>query len=410
MKIIHLKKTLLLALFIAILIPMHGQWYASNLKKAEKQTRFLISQCSERKLIPRTYSPENGVEYVRIQDWTSGFFPGVLWLLHYHTKDEYWKKEAIHFTELLSPIQHFTNHHDVGFMIMSSYGLGYALNKDKDYEQVLINSANALITRYREKAGTIQSWDKRVSRTGIPWECPVIIDNMMNLELLFKVTKLTGNPVYYDIAIKHADNTLKNHIRPDNSTYHLVNYDLATGKVTDKDTWQGFSRNSTWARGQAWGIYGFVMCYRETGEQRYLDATIRLTDFYLNHKNLPADLIPLWDFNVGEPGYVPDWEYKPNGDNTISRDASAAAIMASALLELSTMSPELHKKYFKVAETMIKNLSSPRYFADLRTNGGFILKNSVGNMPRGLEIDVPLNYADYYYLEALYRYKNMNKK
>lgn len=410
MKIILLKKPLLLILFIAILTPMHGQWYASNLKKAEKQTRFLISQCSERKLIPRTYSPEHGVEYVRIQDWTSGFFPGVLWLLHYHTQDEYWKKEAIHFTELLSPIQHFTKHHDVGFMIMSSYGLGYALNKDKDYEQVLINSANALITRYREKAGTIQSWDKRVSRTGVPWECPVIIDNLMNLELLFKTTKLTGNPKYYEIAIKHADNTLKNHIRPDNSTYHLVNYDLATGKVTDRDTWQGFSRNSTWARGQAWGIYGFVMCYRETGEQRYLDAAMRLTDFYLNHKNLPTDLIPLWDFNVGEPGFVPDWDYKPNGDNTISRDASAAAIVASAILDLCSMSKELHKKYFKQAEIILKSLSSPRYFAEIKTNGGFILKNSVGNMPRGLEIDVPLNYADYYYLEALYRYKNMNKK
>jgi unsaturated chondroitin disaccharide hydrolase len=295
-------------------------------------------------------------------------------------------------------------------MIMSSYGLGYALNKDTTYKQVLINSANALITRYREKAGTIQSWDKRVSRTGVLWECPVIIDNLMNLELLFKATKLTGNPIYYDIAIKHADNTLKNHIRPDYSTYHLVNYDLCTGEVTDKDTWQGFSRNSTWARGQAWGIYGFVMCYRETGEQRYLDAAINLTDFYLNHNNLPKDKIPFWDFNVGEAGYVPDWDYKPNANQEISRDASAAAIVGSALLELSTMSPELHRKYFKVAEIMIKNLSSPRYFADLKTNGGFILKNSVGNMPRGLEIDVPLNYADYYYLEALYRYKKMNKK
>lgn len=410
MKDIFLKKTLLLALFIVILIPTNGQWYSSNLKKAEKQTRYLISQCTERKKIPRSYSPENGVEYVRIQDWTSGFFPGVLWLLHSHTKDDYWKKEATYFTELLSPIQHFTNHHDVGFMIMSSYGLGYAINNDITYKQVLINSANALITRYREKAGTIQSWDKRVSRTGVSWECPVIIDNLMNLELLFKAAKLTGNSNYYDIAIKHADNTLKNHIRADNSTYHLVNYNLSTGEVTDKDTWQGFSRNSTWARGQAWGIYGFVMCYRETGEQRYLSAAINLIDFFLNHRNLPKDKIPYWDFNVGEAGYVPDWDYKPNNNQEISRDASAAAIVASAILELSTISKELHKKYFKQAETMLKSLSTPRYFAEIKTNGGFILKNSVGNMPRGLEIDVPLNYADYYYLEALYRYKKMNKK
>jgi hypothetical protein len=185
---------------------------------------------------------------------------------------------------------------------------------------------------------------------------------------------------------------------------------LNTGEVTDKDTWQGFSRNSTWARGQAWGIYGFVMSFRETGEQRYLDAAINLTDYYLNHKNLPKDLIPPWDFNVGESGYVPDWDYKPNGNKKISRDASAAAIVASALMELSSMSAELHKKYFKTAERILKNLSSPRYFADVKTNGGFILKKSVGNMPRGLEVDVPLNYADYYYLEALYRYRKITQK
>jgi hypothetical protein len=410
MKDIFSKKPLLLALSLAFLLQANGQWYSKNLKDADKQTRFLISQCSERQLIPRTYTPENGVKYVKIQDWTSGFFPGVLWLLHYHTNNDYWKQEAIHFTELLSPIQHFTKHHDVGFMIMSSYGLGFALNNDPGYRQVIINSANALISRYRETAGTIQSWDKRVSRTGVDWECPVIIDNMMNLELLFKATQLTGDKKYYDIAIRHADNTLKNHIRPDNSTYHLVNYDLKTGKVTDRDTWQGFSRNSTWARGQAWGIYGFVMCYRETGEQRYLDTAVKLADFFLNHRNLPKDKIPLWDFNAGEAGFVPDWDYQPNGNKPISRDASAAAIVASALLELSTMSPELHAKYYSAAETMLKSLSSPAYFAKVKTNGGFILKNSVGNQPRNDEVDVPLNYADYYYLEALYRYKKMNTK
>lgn len=410
MKDTLLRKSVVLTLFVALLAPANGQWYSTYLKKAEKQTRFLIDQSPERKLIPRTYSSKTGVEYVRVEDWTSGFFPGVLWLLHYHTNNDYWKKEAIHFTELLSPIQHFTKHHDVGFMIMSSYGLGFALNNDPAYREVIINSANALITRYREKAGTIQSWEKRVSRTGVDWECPVIIDNLMNLELLFKVAQLTGDQRYYDIAIRHADNTLKNHIRPDKSTYHLVNYDLETGEVTDRDTWQGFSRNSTWARGQAWGIYGFTMCYRESGEQRYLQTAIELADFFLNHKNLPKDKIPVWDFNAGEEGYVPDWDFRNANGNLQSRDVSAAAIVASALLELSTLSAELHSKYYTVAETMLKNLSSPKYFARYQTNGGFILKKSVGNMPRGLEVDVPLNYADYYYLEALHRYKQMNKK
>jgi unsaturated chondroitin disaccharide hydrolase len=405
-----IRKTLVSLILMALLLPVSAQWYTSKIKQAEKQTHYLLSQCTEKKLIPRSYSSDNGVEYVGIKDWTSGFFPGVLWLLHYHTNNPVWKQEAMHYTQLLSPIQHFTQHHDVGFMIMSSYGLGYALNNDPAYREVIINSANALITRYRESAGTIQSWDKRVSRTGVEWECPVIIDNLMNLELLFKVAKLTGDQRYYDIAILHADNTMKNHIRPDKSTYHLVNYDLITGKVTDRDTWQGYSRNSTWARGQAWGIYGFTMCYRETGEQRYLQTAIDLVDFFLNHKNLPKDKIPLWDFNAGEKGYVPDWDISNANGSMHSRDASAAAIVASALLELSTLSAELHKKYFRVAETMLKNLSSPKYLARYKTNGGFILQKSVGNMPRGLEVDVPLNYADYYYLEALHRYKQMNKK
>lgn len=408
--IANIRKTLAVVLLLNLLFPMQAQWYKTKIQQAEKQTNYLIGQCAEKKLIPRTYCTENGVEYVGIQDWTSGFFPGVLWLLHSHTNNEYWRQEATHFTQLLSPIQHFTKHHDVGFMIMSSYGLAFALNNDSSYRNVIINSANALITRYRETAGTIQSWEKRVSRTGVPWECPVIIDNMMNLELLFKVSKLTGDNKYREIAIKHADNTLKNHIRPDFSTYHLVNYDLNSGEVTDKDTWQGFSRNSTWARGQAWGIYGFVMCYRESGEKRYLDAAIHLADFYLNHKNLPKDKIPYWDFNAGEEGYTPDWKFTPEPFKPVSRDASAAAIVASALFELSTMSNELHAKYFKVAETMLKNLSSKPYFADYKSNGGFILKNSVGNMPRGLEVDVPLNYADYYYLEALLRYKSILRK
>lgn len=405
-----IRKTLVVVLTLNLLLPVQAQWYKKTIKLAEKQTRYLVNQGEGNKLIPRTYCTENGVEYVGIQDWTSGFFPGVLWLLHAHTNNDYWRQEANHFTQLLSPIQYFTKHHDVGFMIMSSYGLGYAQNNDSSYRNVIINSANALITRYRETAGTIQSWDKRISRTGVNWECPVIIDNMMNLELLFKVSKLTGDNKYREIAIKHADNTLKNHIRPDYSTYHLVNYDLTTGEVTDKDTWQGFSRNSTWARGQAWGIYGFIMCYRESGEKRYLDAAINLADFYLNHKNLPKDKIPLWDFNVGEKGFVPDWNYTPDANKPISRDASAAAIVASALLDLCSISDELHTKYFKTAETILKNLSSKPYFADYKTNGGFILKKSVGNMPRGLEIDVPLNYADYYYLEALLRYQSILRK
>ena len=409
--IAKLKKSLSVVLLLVLIFPLQAQWYKKNIKQAEKQTLFLLNNSEGNTKIPRSFCNEHGVEYVRIEDWTSGFFPGTLWLLNAHTNNNAWVKHAERYTELLAPIQHFNKHHDVGFMIMSSYGLGYLHNNDPKYREVIVNSANALITRYRPVAGTIQSWDKRISRTGVVWECPVIIDNMMNLELLFRATDFTGDTKFRDIAIKHADNTLKNHIRPDFGTYHLVNYDLNTGKVTDRDTWQGFSRNSTWARGQAWGIYGFVLMYRETGDKKYLDTALNLTDFYLNHKNMPSDLVPPWDFNVGEKGFVPDWDYKPAPNVPVSRDASAAAIVASALFELSTFSKEYHDKYFKVAETTIKNLSTKPYFAAPKTNGGFLLKYSVGNMPRGLEIDVPLNYADYYYLEALLRYKSIiNKK
>ncbi len=406
-----LKKTVLIVFLLNLLLPVQAQWYNNKIKCAEKQTRYLIEQCGDKKLIPRTYcSKKDEVAFVVIQDWTSGFFPGVLWLLHAHTNNPYWIREAQIYTQQLSPIQHFTKHHDVGFMIMSSYGQGLAQTNDTSYRTVIVNTANALLTRYRETAGTIQSWNKRLSRTGANWECPVIIDNMMNLELLFKATEFTGDKKYYDIAIHHADNTMKNHVRPDYSSFHLVNYDLTTGAVTDRDTWQGFSRNSTWARGQAWGIYGFTMCYRFTGEKKYLNTAIKMADFFLNHKNLPKDKIPCWDFNVGEAGYIPDWKYIPDAAKPISRDASAATIVASALLELCTFSDELHAKYFKSAETMLHNLSSKPYFAANKSNGGFILKNSVGYLPGGIEIDVPLNYADYYYLEGLLRYKSIIKK
>lgn len=403
---IQLKSLVILILLITGLQTNSAAWYDKIIKRAEDQTRLLLETIPDTDSLPRTYY--NGkVRMVDVEDWTSGFFPGVLWLLHYHTEDLVWKNQAERFTQKLFPIQYYKGDHDVGFMMMSSYGLGYKLYPNDVNKKILVNTARSLSTRFVKNAGTIQSWNKKRSHAGKLWECPVIIDNMMNLELLFAATKFTGDESYKRIALEHADNTLKNHVRSDYSSFHVVSYDPITGTVTDQDTWQGFSKYSTWARGQAWAVYGFTMCYRETGEQRYLDAAVKMADYYLNHENLPKDKVPYWDFNVGQQGYTADWGYDESSNAKTLRDASAAAIISSALLELSTFSPALHEKYFKVSEQTLKTLASSKYLAKKGTNGGFILKHSMGNYPRNSEVDVPLNYADYYFLEALFRYKNM---
>ena len=220
----------------------------------------------------------------------------------------------------------------------------------------------------------------------------------MNLELLFWATQATGDSTFYDIAVKHADTTLKNHFRADNSLYHGLNYNPETGEIKHYQAGQGFSEKSAWARGQAWGLYGYTMMYRFTKDRKYLEQAIKIAEFTLNHPNMPKDLIPYWDYNAPD---IPD----------ALRDASAAAINCSGLLELSQyVSGERAKKYYKAAEKMLQTLSSPAYTAEEGTNGGFILKHSVGNIPSGTEIDMPLTYADYYYVEALCRYKSLNDK
>lgn len=232
----------------------------------------------------------------------------------------------------------------------------------------------------------------------VPDDYVVIIDNMMNLELLFWATQATGDSTFYDIAVKHADTTLKNHFRADNSLYHGLNYNPETGEIKHYQGGQGFSEKSAWARGQAWGLYGYTLMYRFTKERKYLEQAIKIAEFTLNHPNMPKDLIPYWDYNA--PG-IPD----------ALRDASAAAINCSGLLELfQYVSEERAKKYYKAAEKMLQTLSSPAYTAEEGTNGGFILKHSVGNIPSGTEVDMPLTYADYYYVEALCRYKSLNDK
>jgi unsaturated chondroitin disaccharide hydrolase len=279
----------------------------------------------------------------------------------------------------------------MGFKIYCSFGNGYRLTKDGNYHDIIIQSAKTLSTRFRPITGTIRSWD----HNGDKWGYPVIIDNMMNLELLFAATRLTGDSSFYRIAVSHANTTMKNHFRPDNSSYHVLDYDTLTGKVLKKNTHQGYSDESAWARGQAWGLYGFTMCYRETKDPAYLQLAEKIAAFILNHPNLPKDLVPYWDYN------------DPNIPN-VPKDVSAAAILASGLYELSTYSTN-GKWYKKRADKIVENLTK-NYRSHVGENKGFILLHSTGHLPAKSEIDVPIDYADYYYLEAVLRSKKLKDK
>ena len=342
-------------------------------------------------LNPRTV--ENGhVQYVPVEDWTSGFFPGTMWYMYNLTNDKKWETLGIKYTESIEEAKHLKWHHDVGFMINCSFGNAYRVTGNEAYKDVIVEAAKSLSTRFRPTPGVIQSWDEDRGWQGTRgWMCPVIIDNMMNLELLFEATRFSGDSTFYKMAVSHADVTLANHFRDDFSSYHVVDYDKITGEVRHKHKAQGYSHESAWARGQAWGIYGFAVCYRETKDPRYLELCDNIYNFMFNHKNMPEDLIPYWDFDA------------PNVPNE-PRDASTAAIVASALYELSTYG---RPHYKETADKIVASLASPAYLAIVGTNGNFLLMHSVGSIPHDDEIDAPLNYADYYFLEALVRKSKM---
>lgn len=381
----------------------------NNFELAEKQYRNMLDKAMDINCFPRTVK-QGRLWCVSAEDWTSGFWPGALWYLYEYTKNNSWKDEAMKWTDSLKDIQYFVGHHDVGFMMYCSYGNGFRLTANPEYIPILVQSARSLCKRYSYNVGCIQSWDARMSVGGKNnWKFPVIIDNMMNLELLFWATQATNDSVYWNIAISHAEKTMKNQIRPDFSCYHVVNYDPDTGDVLHRQTAQGFADNSTWARGQAWGVYSFTMVYRYTKDERFLRTAINMADFFLNHKNLPDDGIPYWDFNVGEEGFNPDFKYNPFDYRRIPRDVSAACVVASALFELCGYVSKIdHKRiYYDAAIKILNNLSTDCYRAKENENHNFILKHSVGNFPGNNEVDVPLIYADYYFLEALVRYNKM---
>lgn len=317
-----------------------------------------------------------------VYDWTSGFFPGSLWLAYELTGDERLLLDAVDYTNKMLPATFYTGTHDLGFMVGCSYGNALRLCPNDSLKTVIIRTADNLASRFNPEIGAIRSWDFG------PWNFPVIIDNMMNLELLFQAGKLTGDNKYKDIAIRHADKTMACHFRPDMTSYHVVSYN-PDGSIETRQTFQGRSDESAWARGQAWGVYGYTVCYRETGDEKYLEFAQKIADMIISRVKT-EDHIPLWDYDA------------PNLPTT-PRDASAAAVTSSALFELCGYLPD-GQKYFDYAESILRSLSSPEYLAEIGTNCGFILKHSTGSLAHGSEIDVPLNYADYYYLESIKRY------
>lgn len=340
-------------------------------------------------VMPVTFSEkENKVKTSDTKWWCSGFFPGTLLYIYEYTNDAEIKTEAEKRLSILEKEKHYTGNHDLGFMMYCSFGNAYRLF-GKPEDKLTINTAAAsLATRYRPSIKAIQSWDSSKN-----FKCPVIIDNMMNLELLSWASDNGADAKFKEIAVTHANTTIQNHFRPDYSSYHVLDYDLETGKVLRKVTWQGAADSSAWSRGQGWGLYGYTMMYRFTKDKRYLQQATKIASFILKNPTLPDDKIPYWDFNA------------PSIPNAL-RDASAGALIASALLELGQYATKKEKKeYVAVAEKMIQSLASDKYRAKLGENGGFILMHSVGALPFNSEVDVPLTYADYYFLEALLRYK-----
>lgn len=361
----------------------------ANMKFAAQQYKILI-QTTPDTLMPRSFdTAKNALLTSDTKWWCSGFYPGTLLYLYEYTKDETIKAEALKRLALLEKEKWYTGNHDLGFMMYCSFGNAYRIFGDSAYKNVIFTSAASLATRYRPSIKAIQSWNSSARL-----KCPVIIDNMMNLELLYWVSDHGGESRFKDIALIHSNTTLQNHFRPDYSSYHVVDYDLNTGGVLKRITWQGAADSSAWARGQAWGLYGYTMMYRFTKNKTYLDQAKNIAAFIMHHPNLPADKIPYWDFNA------------PGIPNTY-RDASAAAIIASAFLELGQYTDKKTKKeLLNTATQILVTLSSPAYLANAGTNGGFVLKHSVGSIPHKGEVDVPLTYADYYFIEALKRYKD----
>lgn len=358
---------------------------SAKVNQTEKQKANFLSY-------PRNIQPDGSLGLVNPHDWTSGFFPGELWYMYEYTKNDYWKQKAEYFTAPIEQEKTNRSTHDMGFKVYCSFGNGYRLTGNERYKDIMLEAAATLATRYKDQIGCIRSWDFNAN----DWQYPVIIDNMMNLELLFWAFNASQDSTYYKIAVNHATTTMKNHFREDYSSYHVVDYDTLTGKARHKQTHQGCADESAWARGQAWGLYGYTMCYRETKRPEFLAQAKHIAKFIFANKNMPQDLIPYWDYDA------------PNIPNE-SRDASAAAVTACALYELCMYDKTQNSQYKEWADVIISNLTKD-YRATLNSDRGFLLLHSTGAASYNSEVDVPINYADYYFLEALLKKAKLEKE
>ncbi len=398
----YLIKLCLLCSVNLTLLLLYNSAYGQSTFKVKTQIDYCAQQAEKTSsVIPQNEQNlprniDNGKatwRFVTYHDWCSGFWPGVLWYLYEGTHDVKWKAEAEKFTGELAPLAYQPGFdHDLGFMVFTSFGNGYRLTQNPAYKKTILRTADSLATLFNPKVGTILSWPPMVKKMG--WPHNTIIDNMINLEMLFWASKNGGGKKLYNIAVSHAETTMHNHFRSDYSAYHVIVYDTITGKKIKGITHQGYADNSMWARGQSWAIYGFTICYRETHKAEFLDFAQKVADIYL--KRLPADLIPYWDF---------DDSAIPNAP----KDASAACVTASALLELSTFvtDPAKAKVYRRKAEQMLAILSSAQY-QSRNVNSAFLL-HSTGHKPAGTEIDASIIYADYYYIEALLRLQKLQR-
>ncbi|RYY48960.1 MAG: glucuronyl hydrolase [Chitinophagaceae bacterium] len=360
----------------------------TSLAFAYKQYQYFTRQVPD-EAFPRSLDKNGSLVTSNSEWWCSGFYPGTLILLQEDTKATVLQAEIKEKLNLLEKEKFNRSTHDLGFMMYCSFGNLNRVAPDSALKNILIQSAKSLSTRFSQVTKSIRSWDSQNKKEFI-----VIIDNMMNLDLLFYATRATGDSSFYNLAVTHANTTMANHFRPDNSSYHLVIYDSENGSILNKKTAQGANDSSAWARGQAWGLYGFTSAYRNTKDNKYLVMAEKIAAYLLEQPNRNADGIPYWDYNA--PGI-------PNA----RRDASAGAIMASALMELATFCPENASKHVEEASLILTSLSGPAYRSAFGENHGFILKHGVGHLPANSEVDVPLSYADYYYVEGLMRYKRL---
>jgi len=326
--------------------------------------------------------------------WTQGFLPGQLWYLYQYTRNDIWRQRADAWTRPLERQQYNMRTHDMGFKFMPSHAEAFAQTGDPYYRRVALAAAGSMASRYNPRVDIINCCDWNTN-----WQLPLVTDTMADLELLFwaatqnQVSEtIQGQEGWRDMALNHALTTLRDMVRttPDGSTYHVIDYDPFTGNIRFKTTLQGEGTETTWSRGHTWAMYGYTMAYRYTRDARMLAAALRVTDFYLSR--VSGDLVPNWDFDSA----------------TQLKDSSAAAIAASAMIELTTFVTDdvRRQRYWSMALRTLTSLMSSAYLAQ-NTSNRAILLHGVGNKPAGREIDVGLIYGDFYFLEALLRYRRL---